>query len=514
MEYQAKRQFGIIHIGTVNMTLKIIAYSSLDDMEVIENVSREVQYGGEVFTRHHVSFQSLNEICTILNKFKQLLRDYDVTDVRVLSTTAIREADNLLNVIDQIYFRTGFRVTVVRMAKEIYYKFFGLYYHVLKGKFNFADKAVLLLDITSGGVGLTCWKSDEILFQQNVHIGSLRILENFTPKQREELTFPTAAREYIYGALSPLWASVRHHDIKYIVLSGRAATLIGKLMHKEETNGVRLIKADELRQFVNSFHGITPFKLMQRCKLSENLANVIMPTLLLYYELLRIIDVDLLVMMSTTFTEGYSMHYVAEQTDNSYVAHQRGLLLNLTRRIAGKYWYAPEHAACVGEFCGILFNAVYKEIGLKFSCGYLLQLASILHETGKYVNIRKHNLCTYHLIMETDLFGITDEEKEVLANIAYYADGGVIQDSSDMYDVLSPEQKITAAKLAAIFSLADSLDKSHLGKIKRIQAELVGNELIVRYHSDLDISLERWTFMKTAVNFAEVFGISPKLLKG
>lgn len=80
MEYQAKRQFGIIHIGTVNMTLKIIAYSSLDDMEVIENVSREVQYGGEVFTRHHVSFQSLNEICTILNKFKQLLRDYDVTD--------------------------------------------------------------------------------------------------------------------------------------------------------------------------------------------------------------------------------------------------------------------------------------------------------------------------------------------------------------------------------------------------------------------------------------------------
>ena len=116
--------------------------------------------------------------------------------------------------------------------------------------------------------------------------------------------------------------------------------------------------------------------------------------------------------------------------------------------------------------------------------------------------------------METDLFGITDEEKEVLANIAYYADGGVIQDSSDMYDVLSPEQKITAAKLAAIFSLADSLDKSHLGKIKRIQAELVGNELIVRYHSDLDISLERWTFMKTAVNFAEVFGISPKLLKG
>ena len=515
MEHQAKRQFGIIHIGTVNMTLKIIAYSSLDDMEVIENVSREVKYGGEVFTRHHVSFQSLNEICTILNKFKQLLRDYDIKDVRVLSTTAIREADNLLNVIDQIYFRTGFKVTVVRMAKEIYYKFFGLYYHILKGRFNFADKAVLLLDITSGGVGLTSWQSDKLLFQQNMHIGSLRILENFSPKQREELTFPTAAREYICGALSPVWASVRKHDIKYIVLSGRAATLIGKLMHKEEENGVRLIKADELRQFVNSFHGVTPFKLMQRCKLSENLANVIMPTLLLYYELLRSIDVNLLVVMSTTFTEGYSMHYVAEQTENSYVTHQKSLLLNLTRRIAGKYWYDPAHASCVEEFSNILFNAVYKEIGLDFQYGYLLHLASILHEIGKYVNIRKHNLCTYHLIMETDLFGITDEEKEILANIAYYADSGISpQGTTEVFDMLPPEQKVIAAKLVAIFRLADSLDKGHMGKIKRIEAELNGSELLVRYQAELDISLERWTFMKTAVDFAEIFGISPVLVKG
>ena len=42
MEKQTRNVFGIIHIGTVNMTLKVIAYSSLDDMEIIENVSREV----------------------------------------------------------------------------------------------------------------------------------------------------------------------------------------------------------------------------------------------------------------------------------------------------------------------------------------------------------------------------------------------------------------------------------------------------------------------------------------
>lgn len=514
METANKKYFGIIHIGTVNMALKIIAYSSLEDMEVIENVSREVKYGEAVFQTHHVSFQSLSEICTILGKFKQLLRDYDVQDVKVLSTTAIREADNLLNVIDQIYVRTEFRIEVVHMAKEVYYKFFGLYYHVLKKNFNFNDKAVLLMDITSGGLGLTCWQSDKLLFQQNFHIGSLRIMENFTVKQRQELTFPTAAREYIYGSLSSLWAMVQQQHIQYIVLSGRAATLLGNIMGKERQDGVSLMKPDELRQFIFSFQGVTPLKLQQRYHLSENLANVLMPTLLLYYELLRIVNVDMIVLMGTTFTEGYSMYYVAEKTHNDYVNHQRQLLLNLASQVADRYVNNPAHSARVEEYASILFQAVYKHIGLDFEYNYLLQLASILHETGKFINIRKHNLCTYNLIMETDLFSLTDDEKELLANIAYYGVDGIRGSSPENYNKLTPEQKLIAAKLIAIFYLADSLDKSHLGKISRIWTELKDNELMVRYHSELDISLERWTFKKAAMNFAEVFGISPKLRKG
>lgn len=514
MEKQTRNVLGIIHIGTVNMTLKVIAYSSLDDMEIIENVSREVRYGEKAFQRHHVSFHSLNEICQILLGFRQLLRDYDVTDVRVLSTTAISEADNLLGVLDQIRIRTGFDVEVIHMTKEIYYKFFGLYYHVLKRTFNFADKAVMLLDITSGGVGLTCWKSDRLLFQQNIHIGSLRILENFTEKQRNELTFPTAVREYIYGTLYPLWKGVQQYNIKYIVLSGRGANLIARLMGKTSEKGLFLIKPEELRQFVYSFRGVTPFKLMKRFGLSQNLANVIMPTILLYYELLRIVDIDMLVVMPTTFTEGYTMHYVAEKTHNDYMAHLQGLLLDMMRRMANKYLSDSVHSARIEEYCNVLFQALYQFIGLDYQYNYLLRLAAIFHETGKFINIRKHNLCTYNLIRETDLFGLSDQEKEILAAVAYYAFDGALRDSSVIYQDLTPRQKLIAAKLTAIFRLADSLDKSHLGKISSIRAELHDDELIVYYRAETDISLERWTYLKMADDFAEVFGISTKLVKG
>jgi exopolyphosphatase/guanosine-5'-triphosphate,3'-diphosphate pyrophosphatase len=222
----------------------------------------------------------------------------------------------------------------------------------------------------------------------------------------------------------------------------------------------------------------------------------------------------MIVLMGTTFTEGYSMYYVAEKTHNAYVNHQRQLLLDLARRLADRYVNNPAHSARIEEYASILFHAVYKQIGLNFEYNYLLQLASILHEAGKFINIRKHNLCTYNLIMETDLFSLTDDEKEILANIAYYGFDGIRDSSSENYDKLSPAQKLIAAKLITIFCLADSLDKSHLGKISRIWTELKDNELIVYYRSELDISLERWTFTKAAVSFAEVFGISPVLRKG
>ena len=74
MEKQTRNVFGIIHIGTVNMTLKVIAYSSLDDMEIIENVSREVKYGETVFQRHHVSFQSASSFATMMSKMSASCR--------------------------------------------------------------------------------------------------------------------------------------------------------------------------------------------------------------------------------------------------------------------------------------------------------------------------------------------------------------------------------------------------------------------------------------------------------
>lgn len=513
MKGHKKRMVGIIHIGTVNMTLKIISYTSLDAMETIESVSQEIRYGSDVFISHHVTFASLQEICRILSGFKQLLRDYAVTDVRVISTTAIRKADNLLNVLDQIYIRTGFSVEVIPMTKEIYYKFFGLYYRISTGNFTFSEYPAVLLDITSGGVGLTCWQDRDLLFQQNVPIGSLQLLSHFTERQRNESEFPEVIREYIYGTLSSLWPRVRCYKSTYIILSGRAAMLIARMLGYTDTKRSIRITPQELRDFVGAFHGVTSFKLQKRYGLSEHLANIIMSTLVLYDELLRYISIAHIVIMDTTFTAGYSLYYVAEATKHPYLQQQQRLLLTLTRHIADKYVPDPAHSQRVERFCRQIFDTVYAKNGMTERHGYILQMAAVLHEIGKFINIRKHPQCTRQLVRHTDMFGLSEAEQEILSYVVYY---GVGTGKKELPAIpsLPPVQQIAADKLIAVFRLADALDKSHLGKILTLQVVPKGKKLQFHYTAEEDIPLERWAFKQAAVRFAETFGVSPYLQKG
>lgn len=253
-----------------------------------------------------------------------------------------------------------------------------------------------------------------ISYSSKMSISSLRVLENFTKHQREELTFPTAVREYIHGNLSPLWSSVKRHNIQYVVLSGRAAILIGQLLHIEPQNGVSLIRPQSLIEFVNSFHGLSPDKLMQRCGLSESLANVIMPTIMLYYELFRIIKVDMIVLMSTTFIEGYSLYYIAEKTNSPFMIHQRGLILDLARTIAERYTSNLHHTSLVEAYSWQIFEVLYKSCGIDHRMGYLLRFAAILHEVGKFINMRKHRICTYELIRQTDFLVLPIRKRKSL----------------------------------------------------------------------------------------------------
>lgn len=506
--------YGIIHLGASSMSMTIVEYKTIDDVKIIEYASRDVTFGEELFHNKRLSFQTIEEICRLLKGYKRLMKENGVTEYTVYATAIVREADNRRSIMDQIFMQTGFKVEVVDMPKEIYYKYFGLYYHMMQQGLTNTDDAALFLDITSGGVGITVWKGGALLFQENVHLGTLRVMESFNRNQRSSLSFPDAVGEYLHSMLKPVEEEVRRFNVKYFVLSGDEAREIANLMgfetHGKETMA---LLPKQFEEFVDSFHGVTATKLVNRYGLPEYRANILMPTIVLYSELLKMVHPQSLLISSYGFVDGVVLYYGAEIENNKFLYMMREQNLQLARAIADSYQVDRHHAREVERF-SLQLCRVLADYGITDRMIFVLQLAAILEEVGKFVSLRNHSEHAYHIIMGTDLFGLSDSEKEVVANVVYYHYKGKPDDDDENFRYLKESQKVWVMKFVAILRCMRALDVSHKRKISKLAIKRDDKKIFVKVHTDQDISLEKWTFEREAEYFSEVFGLEMVLRIG
>ena len=47
----------------------------------------------------------------------------------------------------------------------------------------------------------------------------------------------------------------------------------------------------------------------------------------------------------------------------------------------------------------------------------LLQIASILHDCGKFISLRDSSACAYNIIMATEIIGLSHAEREIVAEV-------------------------------------------------------------------------------------------------
>lgn len=502
--------FGIIHIGSIHTSMAIVKYHSPTQIEVIDSANKELPLGEEVFRTHRLSFASIHALSTILQGFRQLLLDYRVSEVYPIATTVVREAENRLGILDLLYMRTGFRFHVADMTEEVYYKFFALH-HFLKKNKQVGTKPTLLLDVTSGGLGFTGWQDSTLLFQTNVTGGRLSVLEHFTEEERVSVMFPSAVRDYLHASLSSLWPRIEHADIHTLVLTGFEARILVSHLLGSAAEYPAVIAPKEFLQIMESLMPLTAHKLMQVFDISERRAQLLLPTLLLYEEVVRTLNIDTILVMNTTFLYGYAAWCGAQRISPSAISEQADLLLDLARSTAMRYNCNLPHISRIDEYATKLFDGLRRIHGLSTRHRLLLRMSALLHETGKFVNLRNYPLHSWQIIMGTDIFGITDAEKEVIACISYYYHRDNPGKKDVHYQRLTQEQKIIADKCCAILRLADALDQGHSGRIQDLSVRLVKEKLYVNYTSEYDISLIRWSFTHASTLFREIFGIEPVL---
>ena len=141
---------GVIDIGSNSIKL-LIGEPSGGDIMILESLKNVVPIGRATFLKGSISHELINLTINTLEKYKKILKDYGITQVFVIATTAVREADNRNIFVDTIRRKTGLEIEVLNVGDIVYY-IDAYISHKLKDVYPVGNKNLLIAEMGAGSV--------------------------------------------------------------------------------------------------------------------------------------------------------------------------------------------------------------------------------------------------------------------------------------------------------------------------------------------------------------------------
>lgn len=512
--------FAAIDVGSHETSLRIYEVSKKFGIRELDYVHHTARLGYETYSTKHISYHSIDKLCTILNGFKEKMKEYGISDYMIASTSALREADNNLIVLDQVRQRTGFRIKILSNSEQRY-----LCYKSIAFKENsfhrLIQKGTLLVDVGGGSMQLSLFDKNNLICTQNILLGSLRIQEFLQDMQKHTDNYQNLVYEYISNDLhtfSELY--LKDHKIKNIIAVGNQLRTFVKYLtvhnfgHLQPTDSkgkkkdsVSRQEYDEFYEAISSQH---PEDLAKELNTSVDQASLLLPTAMIYHNIFEETGAEQMWLSGITLCEGMAADF-AERKERITPAHSfLEDIIHTARSTAARYDYSRNHCEYVENAALKIFDAVKRQQNMTKHDRLLLQIAVILHNCGSFINLNEVGENSYKIIMSTELIGISHKERMIVATAVRYL-RDYFPEYSELQDGFDKEDYVRIAKLNAILRLADAMDRSHKQKFTAITTSLRRQTLTITGSTLYDITLEQGIFLNHSDFFEEVFGIQPIL---
>ncbi|MFK7779412.1 MAG: exopolyphosphatase, partial [Gimesia sp.] len=116
----SNRLIAVIDIGTGAIRMEIAEIKDDGTVHTLEKLSQAVTLGEDTFQRRNIQKSTMEACVRILKSYRRRLDEYQITrddHIRVVATSAVREADNRLVFTDRIYIATGFEIAPLDEAE-------------------------------------------------------------------------------------------------------------------------------------------------------------------------------------------------------------------------------------------------------------------------------------------------------------------------------------------------------------------------------------------------------------
>ena len=508
------RLVAVIDMGTTSIRLAVGQIDGTGIVETVETLSQAVSLGKDTFTIGSIGPSTTEQCVRVLKSYREFLAEYDIVDpkqVRVVATTAVREADNLASFVNRIFVATGFRVEPIDEAEVNRVTYLSVQ-PLLQSEPRLAEGNVLITEVGGGSTDVLLVQQSDVSHTHTYRLGSLRLRKALETVRAPATAVRNIMEDHISRIVEQIGAHVsRNEPLELIALGGDVRFVATQLHPDWEDDRLARIPLQDLERLTEDTLNQSVDDLVRRHHLTFPDAETLGPALLTYVHIARALGLKDLIVSNANLRDGlFRQMAVPDAWSDGFKRQIIRSALDMGRR----FRFDEAHACHVADLSVMLFRQLEAEHHLEARYELLLYIAALLHDIGYVVSQRNHHKHSMYLINNGELFGLSRNDILLVALVARYHRRAAPKPVHEGYGSLDWEDRINVAKMASLLRVADALDHANRQRVHSIECQRDNGRLVIRGATVDDLSLEQLALEQKGALFEEVFGRRIVLRKG
>ncbi len=503
----ATHSYAAIYIGTYDVSLKVFEFSDKKHLHEVDYVRCRMDLGRDVFVNGSIGYELVELLCDKLAEFKRIAEGYRVERCEVYASDVFQQMTNRLFILDQILLRTGLTVKVLSNSEHRFISYEAVAGHEVFESMIRTKAAVV--DVGGSSLQITLFREGRLLTTQHIEAGTMKLRNLLGDRGHSLKLYEKQIEEYINKKLEGFRAMYMIGDVDYVILISDYGT---ELIRKIEKNGAndKLVKSEKFIKFIDKLQKNTLEEITSELNLPNEREPLIVPSIMMFRTLVENIAPKEVWVPGYGIQDGMAYDY-AYRNKLLKCAHDfESDVISAALSMSEHYKSYSPHIDALRSLSTKIYDTLKKVHGLGKRQRLFLEVATILHDCGKFVSMSGSAESAYQIILSSELIGLTHLEREIVALTVLY-NSKPLDDYEELSDRLDVESYLTVAKLSAILRVANALDQSHKQKFKDIRIAVRDRELVITVEALEDISLEQALFDAKTRFFEDVFSIKPLL---
>ncbi|BBB90819.1 MAG TPA: Ppx/GppA phosphatase family protein [Methylomusa anaerophila] len=496
-------RLAIIDLGSNSARLIVMHIYHNDAYNLVYHQKEIVRLSEGAGESRVLSKEAMWRAINSLKVFAHMCELVQADKILAVATAAVRNAHNGQEFLQLVYQHTGIPLQAISEETEALLGYIGV--------INTIDvKDALLFDLGGGSTEVTLIRDRQPLEMLSIPYGSLNLTEMFGTSDKITEEKLNEMRNFVMGYLH------RHTWLKNLSLPvvgiGGTARNIAKMDQKRKNYPFPKVHNYRLgpMAFEELWYALIKTNLTQRRKfpgLSNERADIIIAGTTIAKSLLDVSRGTSLAISGCGVREGMFLKYYLERKGQKEIIPD--ILAHSTHNMLLFYKGNESHHYHIAGLAASMFDGWQPVHKLGSREKSLLNVAALLHDIGIAINYYDHARHSAYLVENARLFGLTHREQMLAAVVAGWHSGySAKYVRHKLYsEFLDQADWQVARRLALILALAESLETTQMGLVRKVEATIAADQAHLKLITDDPVVIERQAVVQHKKWFKKELGV-------